>query len=197
LKRTPATQRVILKIATPDGDFTAGYSTRGLAALAFPKSVRDGKPRFYPRPKIKADVEAGPPQAGLRRWHHTATVALKRALAGRAPRLLPPLDLSGGTEFQRQVWAALRKIGRGRTRSYGEIARLIGKPRAVRAVGSACGANPIPVFVPCHRVLAANQKLGGFSSGLNWKRTLLAREGVALERNRQSFLIAKPERFML
>ena len=57
----------------------------------------------------------------------------------------------------------------------------LGKPNALRAVGGACGANPIPVFVPCHRVLAAHDKIGGFSSGLNWKRKLLAREGVKLD----------------
>jgi O-6-methylguanine DNA methyltransferase len=105
---------------------------------------------------------------------------LKAVLAGRAAKTLPPLDWSGKTEFQKSVWRALRKIRRGQTKSYGEIARAIGKPKAVRAVGGACGANPIPVLVPCHRVLAANGKLGGFSSGLNWKRRLLAREGIVL-----------------
>ena len=70
------------------------------------------------------------------------------------------------------------KLGPGETRSYGEIAEAIGKPKAVRAVGGACGANPIPVLVPCHRILAANQKIGGFSGGLKWKMKLLAREGV-------------------
>jgi O-6-methylguanine DNA methyltransferase len=105
--------------------------------------------------------------------------ALKNALAGRAAKNLPPLDLSAGTEFQQKVWNALRKISAGRTKSYGEIARAIGKPKAVRAVGGACGANPVPIFVPCHRVLAANNKLGGFSGGLSWKRTLLAREGAS------------------
>jgi methylated-DNA-[protein]-cysteine S-methyltransferase len=102
-------------------------------------------------------------------------------LAGRALGALPPFDITAGTAFQQRVWSALRKIGCGQTQSYGEIARAIGKPKAVRAVGGACGANPIPVLVPCHRVLAANRKLGGFSGGLNWKRTLLAREGVALD----------------
>ena len=74
----------------------------------------------------------------------------------------------------------MQKIRVGQTQSYGEIARTIGKPKAVRAVGGACGANPIPVLIPCHRVLAANRKIGGFSSGLDWKRTLLKREGVRL-----------------
>jgi O-6-methylguanine DNA methyltransferase len=86
--------------------------------------------------------------------------------------------LSNGTTFRRNVWNTLRKIACGQTKSYGEIARAVGKPKAVRAVGGACGANPIPVLIPCHRVVAANKKLGGFSGGLNWKRDLLAREGI-------------------
>ncbi len=85
-----------------------------------------------------------------------------------------------GTAFQKSVWQALQKIALGRTQSYGEIAAAIGRPRAVRAVGGACGANPIPVLVPCHRVLAANRKLGGFSGGLDWKRSLLKREAVII-----------------
>jgi O-6-methylguanine DNA methyltransferase len=107
---------------------------------------------------------------------------LKKILAGRAPKTFPPLDLAG-TEFQKNVWNALRKITPGTTKSYGEIAQAIGRPKAVRAVGGACGANPVPVLVPCHRVLAANRKLGGFSGGLDWKRALLAREGVWFRQN--------------
>ena len=112
-------------------------------------------------------------------WHRTTETALKHILAGREPKHLPPLDLAG-TAFQKSVWIALRKIAFGKTKSYGEIARAIGRPKAVRAVGGACGANPVPVLVPCHRVLAANKKLGGFSGGLDWKRKLLAREGIRL-----------------
>jgi len=72
------------------------------------------------------------------------------------------------------------KISAGKTKSYGEVATAIGNPKAVRAVGGACGANPIPVLVPCHRILAANKKIGGFSGGLDWKRKLLAREKVQI-----------------
>ena len=118
--------------------------------------------------------------AKIRRWHRTTAAALKAVLVGRAVKTLPPLDWSGKTEFQKSVWRALRNIRRDQTKSYGEIAQAIGKPKAVRAVGGACGANPIPVLVPCHRVLAANGKIGGFSGGLDWKRELLAREGVCL-----------------
>jgi len=75
----------------------------------------------------------------------------------------------------------LRKIKPGSTRSYSELAGAVGKPQAARAVGGACGANPIPVLIPCHRVLAANRKIGGFSGGLEWKRRLLEREGVKVD----------------
>jgi O-6-methylguanine DNA methyltransferase len=169
-----------LPAITRDGKFIARYSENGLAELDFPKmnrrrrgdesqissastgSVRDSSRRLL--------------QNKIRNWHRMTETALKRILAGGEPETFPPLDLSG-TEFQKNVWNALRKISPGKTKSYGEIARAIGKPKAVRAVGGACGANPVPVLVPCHRVLAANKKLGGFSGGLDWKRKLLAREG--------------------
>jgi methylated-DNA-[protein]-cysteine S-methyltransferase len=158
-----------LPIATRHGQFIAHYSENGLAGLDFP-SGRDTKSKSAddPIPTQVAD------------WHRTAMAALNRALEGKPPQILPPLDLSAGTDFQQNVWNALRQIRAGQTRSYGEIAKAIGKPDAVRAVGGACGANPIPVFVPCHRVLAANRKIGGFSGGLDWKRMLLEREGVKL-----------------
>jgi methylated-DNA-[protein]-cysteine S-methyltransferase len=81
-----------------------------------------------------------------------------------------------GTEFQRQVWAALREIPAGGTVSYGELAARIGRATAVRAVGAANGANPIPVVVPCHRVIGADHSLTGFGGGLERKRWLLAHE---------------------
>jgi O-6-methylguanine DNA methyltransferase len=105
---------------------------------------------------------------------------LKNILAGRPAKTLPPLDWTGTTEFQQSVWREMLKLGPGKTKSYGEIAEAIGKPKAVRAVGGACGANPVPVLVPCHRILAANHPLGGFGGGLDWKRKLLAREGVKI-----------------
>ena len=87
----------------------------------------------------------------------------------------PMFGTSDGTDFQKAVWKELQKIPRGQTRTYGEIAAAIGRPKAVRAVGSACGANPIPLFIPCHRVTAKNG-LGGFGSGLPWKKLLLEQE---------------------
>jgi len=164
------TRWVDLPVYTRAGQFIARYSEKGLAELNFPPVGRASSRAVNP---------IGIP-APIRRWHRATATALKAVLAGRAAKTLPPLDWSGKTEFHKSVWRALRKIRRGQTRSYGEIARAIGSPGAVRAVGGACGANPIPVLVPCHRVLAANGKIGGFSGGLKRKRELLAREGVSL-----------------
>ena len=159
-------------IATTEGAFAAYYSERGLAQMDFPGDdrKRDDKELVGVSPSVQAQ-----------RWHAMTTKALNEALAGRTPGELPPLDLSAGTEFQKRVWSVMRQIASGQTLSYAEIAAEIKKPGAARAVGGACGANPIPVLVPCHRVLAANHRLGGFSGGLRWKRKLLAREGIQVD----------------
>ena len=85
-----------------------------------------------------------------------------------------------GTDFQRQVWAALRAIPYGTTVSYGELARRLGDVRATRAVGAANGKNPIPIIVPCHRVIGARGELTGFGGGLDRKRWLLEHEGALM-----------------
>jgi len=86
------------------------------------------------------------------------------------------VDLSGYTEFEREVYAATRRIPPGEVRTYGDIARVIGKPGASRAVGNALGKNPACIVIPCHRVVASDG-LGGFTGGLAWKRRLLHLEG--------------------
>ena len=87
---------------------------------------------------------------------------------------------TGGTDFQRAVWASLRAIPAGETRTYGQLAAAIGAPKAVRAAGLANGQNPIAVIVPCHRVIGANGTLTGYAGGLERKRWLLTHEGVAV-----------------
>lgn len=89
-----------------------------------------------------------------------------------------PLDLELGTSFQQKVWRAAAAIPFGKCVSYGDLAKRMAKPGAARAVGTALGANPVCLVVPCHRVLAANGKLGGFSAGLHWKRRFLTLEGI-------------------
>src|SRR5690606_5527006 len=88
--------------------------------------------------------------------------------------------VTGGTEFQRRVWAALRQIPAATTISYGQLAARIGAPAASRAVGLANGANPVPIVVPCHRVIGANGKLTGFGGGLPRKQWLLSHEANAI-----------------
>ncbi len=89
------------------------------------------------------------------------------------------LDLSGATPFQREVWEITRLIPYGETRSYTWVAEQIGKPGAVRAVGQALGRNPLPIIIPCHRVIASDGKLGGYSGGVKMKRHLLRLEATA------------------
>ena len=101
---------------------------------------------------------------------------LKQYFAGKKVSFDLRLDLSSGTKFQQKVWLALKKIPYGETRSYRWIANQIGKPKAVRAVGNALGANPLPIILPCHRVIASDGTLGGFGGGLKWKRHLLKLE---------------------
>jgi len=96
--------------------------------------------------------------------------------AGTLTRFTVPLDFQG-TEFQKSVWAALLTIPFGETRSYGEIARQIGRPTTSRAVGAANGRNPISIIAPCHRVIGSNGALTGFAGGLEAKAFLLAIEG--------------------
>lgn len=88
-----------------------------------------------------------------------------------------PLDIRG-TDFQLKVWAIIQRIPIGETRSYSEVARMIGKPLAVRAVANACASNPVPLIIPCHRVIRKNGSLGGYGLGLPSKRILLALEGA-------------------
>jgi O-6-methylguanine DNA methyltransferase len=91
---------------------------------------------------------------------------------------------SSGTPFQERVWAALRLVPRGAVLTYADLAASIGMPRGMRAVGAAMARNPLPLVVPCHRVIAAGGRLGGFSAGLEMKRLLLELEGVHVEGGR-------------
>jgi methylated-DNA-[protein]-cysteine S-methyltransferase len=110
------------------------------------------------------------------RTRSAARLALEAYFEGELAALDPILTQTRGTDFQRQVWSALRDIPVGTTVSYGQLAARIGRPAAVRAVGAANGANPIPVIVPCHRVIGADAALTGFGGGLERKRWLLAHE---------------------
>ncbi len=135
------------------------------------------------------EVHFGSPPAGEARRTTSASEVLERAVteiseyAAGTRRVFTVPVAPEGTEFQRRAWAVLRGIAWGETISYAEQARRMGRPTAVRAVGGANGRNPVPILVPCHRVIAADGSLGGFSGGLPHKRALLVLEGApAIER---------------
>lgn len=103
---------------------------------------------------------------------------IARYLAGEVTQFTVPVS-ADGTAFQKAVWSELLKIPYGKRRTYGELAAKLGRPRAARAVGAACGANPVPILVPCHRVVGAEGALGGFGAGTTVKQRLLDLESGA------------------
>ncbi len=149
---------------TPLGRVLIARTEAGLAGLWFESQ------KWHPAPM---DAPERPDDPLLRE----AATQVTDYFAGRRTQFELPLDLHG-SPFQRSVWQALRDIGRGATRSYADIARGIGAPQAVRAVGAAVGRNPISVIVPCHRVLGSGGQLTGYAGGLDRKRALLALEGT-------------------
>jgi AraC family transcriptional regulator of adaptative response/methylated-DNA-[protein]-cysteine methyltransferase len=155
-------------VDSPLGRLLVGATSRGVCAVAMGSSdaeLQRALEREYPTAAIARD------EGGLAKW----TNAILAHLAGQEPRLDLPLDVRA-TAFQWQVWEALRLIPYGETRTYGDIARSIGRPRAVRAVARACATNPVALAVPCHRVVAADGAQGGYRWGAGRKKILLANE---------------------
>ena len=110
--------------------------------------------------------------------HPLATQQLTEYFAGTRREFTVPLDLTGVTEFRAAVLRELARVPYGGTTTYAQLARAVGNPKAVRAVGSACATNPLPLFIPCHRVLRSDGALGGYRGGVEAKRYLLNMEGV-------------------
>jgi methylated-DNA-[protein]-cysteine S-methyltransferase len=148
---------------SPVGELRLVAVGDALAAIYFPES-RDA-------PVVVTPPTSTPDHPALR----LAATQLAEYFAGERDAFSIPLA-PRGTPFQHRVWQALAAIPYGETRSYGEIARVIGSPSASRAVGAANGRNPIPIVVPCHRVIGADGTLTGFGGGLDAKRWLLAHE---------------------
>jgi methylated-DNA-[protein]-cysteine S-methyltransferase len=114
---------------------------------------------------------------------HPAADELTAYFAGTLTDFTVPVEMRGGSDFERAVWAEIAKIPYGEMRTYGEIATSVGDPGLARAVGTACNHNPVPVIVPCHRVVGAGGKMVGFGGGIERKRKLLELEArVALAR---------------
>ena len=134
--------------------------------------VRDGRLARIAFPGLHLDGVTAAPSPVLER----AEAQLMAYFAGERRTFDLPL-VEEGTPFQAAVWAALQAIPFGETRSYSDLARALGRPRAVRAVGAANGRNPLPIVVPCHRVIGADASLTGYAGGMARKRWLLEREG--------------------
>jgi O-6-methylguanine DNA methyltransferase len=117
------------------------------------------------------------PQRAAARFELLKERLLARLSGGRAEMKWHEFDLRGRPDFQLRAWKAMHALPFGTTATYAEIAQAAGSPRAVRACGQACGANPILIFIPCHRVVSASG-LGGFGCGVEWKKRFLALEGV-------------------
>ncbi len=150
---------------TPVGALLLTFTANGLAAVDFADQACQTAAGATPPPELQPMVEAV--ILSLRQYF----------IKGAGDFADLPLDLQG-TPFQLKVWQELRRIPRGRTISYRELAQRVGSPKAFRAVGQANGRNPVPIIVPCHRVIAADGSLGGYASGLDKKRLLLRHEGA-------------------
>ncbi|MDC1141752.1 methylated-DNA--[protein]-cysteine S-methyltransferase [Planctomycetota bacterium] len=163
----------ISSVESPLGALGLAAGEHGLIALTFSRNLK----KLLPTLLAKKDSGRGK--------HHPWEV-LEQACREIAEYTMSartsfdvPLDLSTGTEFQRTIWRFLLRIKFGKSTSYQKLAVSAGKPKSARAVGNAVGANPLGIIIPCHRVLAANGRLGGFSGGLAMKKKLLAIEDVA------------------
>ena len=160
------------RFPSPVGELVLTASDTALKGVLFP--VRRNRATPEEQPGVEDDGR-GPAGALLARARRQLTEYFDRT---RTTFDLP-LDGTGST-FERRVWDLLRTIPYGATTSYGALARRLGDPRATRAVGAANGKNPIPIIVPCHRVLGARGELTGFGGGLDRKRWLLEHEGALL-----------------
>jgi len=152
-------------MASPLGDLTIVATDRGLRAILWPDDDPDrlALPESEPDPDLRHPVIAA------------AVAQLDEYFAGSRTSFDLPLDLRG-TDFRVAAWRALAEIPFGSTATYGEQARRLGRPGAARAIGTAIGRNPVPMVLPCHRVVAGDGSLAGFAGGLDAKRWLLQHE---------------------
>jgi methylated-DNA-[protein]-cysteine S-methyltransferase len=157
---------------TPWGWMGLSETTKGIDAVVLPKASRQAV--LSELQAASAELLEGKASSRL----EEARAQLIDYLAGRRRSFDLPLDLSRGTSFQQKVWRTLRGITYGQLRSYQWVALCVGGRQYARAVGNAVGANPMPIVIPCHRIVAQDASIGGFSGGLPTKRKLLTLEGA-------------------
>ena len=150
-------------------------SEKGVTSIMLPRSNRK------PDRKTVPDHVSPGNGTSVTLWNEARTQLIEY-LAGERRAFSLPVDMSGGTPFQRRVWHAILRIPYGRVRSYQWVAARVGGKQYARAVGMALGANPVPIVVPCHRIVSHDGSLGGFGCGLPMKRRLLKLEGTLGQR---------------
>jgi methylated-DNA-[protein]-cysteine S-methyltransferase len=165
---------VRIEFATPVGRMAVEASDRGVTRVVLPKQ-RSGR-LFSPSPLVGEGRVRGTRAAAIA---DQARREILQYLSGRRRTFTVPVDLEGVPPFHQKVLRALAKIARGRTMTYGQLAAVVGRPRAARAVGQAMARNPVPLIIPCHRVVAGSG-LGGYGGGLPLKRRLLTLEDAAI-----------------
>lgn len=173
-------------VDSPLGRLLVGATDRGISALYLGESdagLLAALRREYPRAELQRDGTGRSAASGgsLGKW----VARILAHLRGQEPHLELPTDVQA-TAFQRRVWEELRRIPYGATKTYGEVARAIGRPAAVRAVAHACATNPVSVVVPCHRVVREGGGLAGYRWGIDRKRALLEREAAAQKKKRSA-----------
>jgi AraC family transcriptional regulator of adaptative response/methylated-DNA-[protein]-cysteine methyltransferase len=156
---------------TPLGELLVAATDRGICFVSL------GEQREALVEKLHREFPAADAIEHCEPVMHSAVRTIVDWIAGKEPHINLPLDIRA-TAFQRRVWEELQRIPLGETRSYSEIARALGQPQAQRAVGHACASNPVPLIVPCHRVVRGDGELGGYRLGTERKRRLLEREGA-------------------
>jgi O-6-methylguanine DNA methyltransferase len=157
-------------LESPLGPVDLVSTSRGLAAIGF------GEGRDWSESWVRRTFPGAQTLPGVGA-HEEAARQIQEYFGGRRRVFDLTLDLRG-SPFQKAVWANVERVPYGRTASYSEIALLVGRPKAFRAVGAANGANPIPIVIPCHRIVGASGSLTGYGGGLSCKRWLLIHEGV-------------------
>jgi len=171
-------------VDSPLGRLLVAATDRGISALYLGEKdapLKAALQKEYPRAKIDSDSSGSKNLGG---WVSKILAHLR----GKEPHLDLPTDVQA-TAFRRRVWEELKRIPYGATRTYGEVARAIGRPAAIRAVARACATNPVSVVIPCHRVVRADGNLAGYRWGLDRKRALLEHESTA--RNAEKVRTAK------
>jgi AraC family transcriptional regulator of adaptative response/methylated-DNA-[protein]-cysteine methyltransferase len=161
-------------VSSPLGRLLVAVTERGVCAVRMSDSDAE----------LEQDLRAEFPEATIERADASLRKTVEKILDhinNHKPHLDLPLDVRS-TAFQRQVWEKLRAIPYGQTVSYGDVAKSLGKPGAVRAVGRACATNPVALVIPCHRVVREDESLGGYRWGLERKKKLLAHERATHER---------------